>query len=79
VVKDLVQAVVYTGLDTVTGLVSKAEQDRTTEGVGNANTAVRAAALGYGTGSTFSGTETVDAAGSAATDGAWDQGGDTWK
>jgi hypothetical protein len=79
VFKDLVQAVVYTGLDTVTGLVSKTEQDRTSDGIGNANTAVRAVALGYGTGSTFSGTETVDAAGSAATNGAWDQGGDAWK
>jgi hypothetical protein len=33
VMKDLVQAIVYTGLDTATGMASRAEQDLTEKGI----------------------------------------------
>jgi hypothetical protein len=79
VLKDLVQATVYTGLDTVTGLVSEKEQDATGEGIVSSNQTLRALSLVYGTGATLAQEETVDAAGDAATDGAWSQGGDAWR
>jgi hypothetical protein len=80
VIKDLVQATVYTSLDTAAGAASWAEQELTGRGIGREDSAAaRAVSLGYGTGTTLGGTEAVDLVGSQQAGDAWDQGGDAWK
>lgn len=79
VIKDLVQAAIYTGLDTATGMASKTEQNLTEKGIKADNPTVKVASMGYGTGSTLAGSETVDVLGPQDAGDAWSDGGDAWK
>jgi hypothetical protein len=79
VIKDLVQATVFTALDTATGFASKGEQDLTQKGIGSTAPNVQAASLVYGTATTLNGSETVDEVGKERGGDAWTDGGDAWK
>lgn len=79
VVRNLVQAAIYTGLDTATGMASRAEQNLTEKGIEANNPTVQVASMGYGTGTTLAGTETVDVLGPQDAGDAWSDGGNAWK
>jgi hypothetical protein len=79
VIKNLVQATIYTSLDALSGYASWREQKLTGDGMKNSNETIRDASANYGTASTVAGSETIDVLGPWATGDGWTTGGDAWK